>query len=78
LLFTDLKCVTYGETNSCDDLVDIYWDYIPTLTEVDDEYRKLYPNEYDEVGFVNWKMHQYTEKRPPHIRSKLNGKAVFK
>lgn len=46
--------VTYGQTESGDDLDIVGWDHRPTDYEVENLYRKLYPEEYDEPGFVNW------------------------
>ena len=46
--------VTYGQTESGDDLDIVGWDHRPTDDEVENLYRKLYPEEYDAPGFVNW------------------------
>jgi len=46
--------VTYGKTDSMDDLQIVSWDHKPTREEGDDMYRKLYPEEFEKVGFVDW------------------------
>lgn len=46
--------VTYGTTESGDDLQVIVWDCCPTDSEVNEAYSAIYPEEYSEVGFVNW------------------------
>ncbi len=48
--------ITYGTTESGDDLEVLLWDYQPTPRDVEDKYRKIYPDEYEEVGFVNFKI----------------------
>lgn len=48
--------VTYGRTESGDDLDLLGWKHLPTTDEVEAAYRDLYPDEYDIIGFVNWKM----------------------
>lgn len=48
------KHVTYGRTESGDDLPVLIWPKSPTDEEVDAKYRELLPTEYEEVGFVNW------------------------
>lgn len=45
--------VSFGLTESGDDLQPIVWDKKPTDKQVDREYKKLYPDEYEHVGFVN-------------------------
>lgn len=44
--------VTYGRTESGDDLTPLVWDYEPTSEQVDAVYRAQLPDEYEEVGFV--------------------------
>jgi hypothetical protein len=46
--------VTYGRTESGDDLQVIVWNRKPTHDEVDAAYKEIYEIEYEEVGFVNW------------------------
>jgi hypothetical protein len=46
--------VSYGKTESGDDLTILLWDVRPTMAEVDTVYEEIYPEEYDEVGFVNF------------------------
>lgn len=48
--------VTYGITESGDDIGVIIWRHPPTVDEVDAAYREIWPEEYEEVGFVNWKL----------------------
>ncbi|MBD9542194.1 hypothetical protein IB276_22375 [Ensifer sp. ENS04] len=49
------KQVTYGQTESADDLPVLIWGHEPSTEEIDAKYRELLPQEYEEVGFVNWK-----------------------
>jgi hypothetical protein len=46
--------VTYGRTESGDDLTPIVWQSTlpPTNEDVEKIYRRLYEEEYEEVGFV--------------------------
>jgi hypothetical protein len=48
--------VTYGNTESGDDLKVVVWRHEPTKEEVNAVYREIHPEEYEEVGFVNWKL----------------------
>jgi len=52
--------VTYGRTESGDDLTPIVWQSTlpPTNEDVEKIYRRLYEEEYEEVGFVLY----YTEE----------------
>lgn len=47
--------VTYGKTESGDDLPLLVWRSRPHEETVDAKYRKMLPDEYEEVGFVNHK-----------------------
>ena len=48
--------VSIGTTESGDDLPPVVWSGgMPTKEMVDDHYRKLMPNEYEEVGGVHHK-----------------------
>jgi hypothetical protein len=55
---TAMKWISYGETESGDDLKPIVWDEKPTDKQVEDAYRELYPIEFKEVGFVHAKVRQ--------------------
>jgi hypothetical protein len=46
--------VTTGRTESGDDLAILFWDCKPTQKQGDAAYKTIYPDEYSEVGFVNW------------------------
>jgi hypothetical protein len=47
--------LTTGQTESCDKLPSILWKgRKPTSEEIDAKYKELLPDEYSEVGFVNW------------------------
>lgn len=46
--------VTYGHTESHDDLPVVIWHHKPTDEEIDEYYASILPEEYEEVGFVNW------------------------
>jgi len=49
--------VTKGITESSDDLPMILWKgRKPTDEEVDAKYQELLPEEYEDVGFVNWEL----------------------
>ena len=48
--------VSFGKTESSDDLPVIMWDGKPTRRMVDKTYKELLPDEYSEVGFVNWSL----------------------
>lgn len=55
--------VTYGRTESGDDLEVIIWGAVkPTDEQVDGEYERLMPTEYEEVGSVNWTLTTATSK----------------
>lgn len=47
---------TYGSTESGDDLPVLLWKEEPSKDAVNDVYRSILPEEYDEVGFVCWKV----------------------
>jgi hypothetical protein len=47
--------VTYGTTESCDALPVLIWFEEPPDAEVEATYRERLPQEYEEVGFVNWR-----------------------
>lgn len=46
--------VTYGTTESGDALQLLLWDHNPTDEMVEDAYRDMYPEEFEQIGFVNW------------------------
>jgi hypothetical protein len=46
--------VSFGKTESSDDLPLLMWDGEPSDEMVDAAYRELLPDEYEEVGFVSW------------------------
>jgi hypothetical protein len=52
------KWISYGETESGDDLKPILWDEKPTDEQVEAAYRDLYPIEFKEVGWVYAKVKQ--------------------
>jgi hypothetical protein len=47
---------TYGTTESGDDLGVAIWYHCPTANEVDEYYRSYWPEEYESVGYVRWKL----------------------
>lgn len=44
--------VSFGTTESGDNLVPLIWDRKPKVKEVDEAYKTLYPDEYEETGGV--------------------------
>lgn len=48
--------VSHGETESGDELDLIVWPKQPTKAQVETVYREKYPQEYDEVGHVCFKI----------------------
>lgn len=44
--------ISFGTTESGDNLCHIMYDHSPTKEEVDIAYRNIYPQEYEEVGHV--------------------------
>lgn len=46
--------VTYGRTESGDDLHPFVFLHEPTKKEVEKKYKKLYPDEYEYNGFVSF------------------------
>ena len=58
---TGKECwVTYGRTESGDDLVPLVFLHKPTNEEVEKQYEEIYPDEYEEVGFVGWSLSSTT------------------
>lgn len=55
--------VTYGTTESGDDLGVIIWHHYPTDDEINRAYRETYASEYDSIGWVNWTRSTATERR---------------
>lgn len=50
-----LLWVTFGKTESGDDLRLIVWGIKkPTNNQVEAVYKEMYPYEYEEVGYVYW------------------------
>lgn len=54
------KWATFGRTESGDCLGITLWDHHPEAKEVDEYYAKILPEEYSEVGFVNWRVEEIT------------------
>lgn len=53
--------ITKGITESGDDLPVVLWKgRKPKNEEVDAKYRELLPEEYEEVGFVNWDIETFS------------------
>lgn len=53
------KCwVTYGRTESGDDLQCLVFLHEPTEEEVDKIYKEMWPDEYEEIGCVYWKLEE--------------------
>ena len=50
--------VTHGTTESGDVLQLLLWAHNPTDEMVEDAYREMYPEEFKEIGFVNWDIMQ--------------------
>jgi hypothetical protein len=48
------RWVTFGSTESGDNITPIIWDERPPRHVVDDAYRELYPDEYRYCDGVNW------------------------
>lgn len=48
------RWVTFGRTESGDDLTPIIWPERPSEEAVNEAYEALYPDEFAYVGFVNW------------------------
>lgn len=53
--------ITYGKTESSDDLPLVSWKQKPSDDMVEAKYKELLPEEYEEVGFVNWKLDRTIE-----------------
>lgn len=56
--------VSYGSTESSDDLPVLLWKKKPTDKMVERAYRKLLPLEFEEIGFVNWKLSEAAWVKP--------------
>ena len=54
LIAANIQAVTYGRTESGDDLPIVVWLYDPTEDDVNSKYRSMLPQEYEECGGVAW------------------------
>ena len=54
--------VTYGRTESDDDLQVFLWKTKPTGEMIDEKYSKLNATEFEEVGYVNWVLEEITSE----------------
>lgn len=59
----NIIAVTYGRTESGDDLPVLLWKYYPSNEDINIKYKELLPAEFEEIdsegtnwapGFVNW------------------------
>jgi len=53
--------VVHGQTESGDELQPLVWKDRPTIPMIEGALRRMYPIEYEQVGFVNWELVQGAE-----------------